>query len=154
MEERDVSPAGRLAEIAARPARLVPMIGQMILGLALLVALVLKAYMAVLTDHACAADAASLGNMLRCLPTLTIMANILTLSAGLELVRCLFNESLDRILAPIMLALGAALLRLLAGFPEAIGWREALMLLALVAAIGAVAWISKALIKGKTNEDP
>lgn len=153
MQERDTSPAGRLAEVAARPARLVPMIGQMILGVALLVALVLKAYMAVLTDHACVAESASLGNLLRCMPTLAIMANILTLSAGLELVRCLFNESLERIAAPIMLALGAALLRLLSGFPDAIGWREALMLLALVASIGAVAWISKVLMTGKADDD-
>ena len=54
-ETPDTSPAGRLAQIAQRPARLVPMICQMILGLALLIAIILKAYMAVLTDHQCVA---------------------------------------------------------------------------------------------------
>ena len=144
--ENDNSPAGRLAEIAARPARLIPMICQMILGIALLVALVLKAYMAVLTDHACASDASSLGNTLRCTPALGLTAHVLALSAGFELVRCLFSETLERVVTPIVLGLAAALMHLVAGFPDTAGWREALVLATIVAGIGAMAWIGKNLI--------
>ncbi|MEM9139300.1 MAG: hypothetical protein AAGB15_05675 [Pseudomonadota bacterium] len=143
----DTSPAARLTVIAARPARLIPLICQMILGVALLIALVLKAYMAVLTDHQCVAEETSLGNLLRCEPTLLIMANILALSAGFELVRCLFAETMERVIGPVILALTAALLMLVGGFPGGAGWREALVLAALVAAIGGIAWIGKALLR-------
>ena len=144
-ETPDNSPAGRLVHVAARPARLIPMICQMILGLALLIAIVLKAYMAVLTDHQCMAEGTSLGNLLRCEPTLGLMAAILALSAGIELARCLFAETLDRVVAPIILALAAALLKLLTGIDGA-GWREAILLVAMVAAMGGTAWIGKTLL--------
>lgn len=142
----DSSPAARLLDVAARPARLVPMICQMILGIALLVALVLKAYMAVLTDHQCVPDAVSLGNVLRCEPTLGLMGTVLALSAGFELVRALFSEGLERIATPLILALGATLLHLLAGYQTGAGWREALLILSLVVAIGGIIWITKALM--------
>lgn len=142
----DTSPAGRLAHIAKRPARLVPMICQMILGLALIIAIILKIYMSVLTDHQCVADSISLGNLLRCEPTLSLMASILAFSAAIELARCLFSEGLDRVAAPVILALGAALLKLLAGFDDGTGWRDALVLVSLVASIGGIAWISKTLL--------
>lgn len=146
-ERPDTSPAGRLIQIAARPARLVLLICQMILGFALLIAIVLKAYMAVLTDHQCVAESASLGNLLRCEPTLGLMATTLALSAGIELARCLFSEGMDRIGAPVMLALGATLLKLIGGFNDGTGWRDALVLVALVASIGGIAWISETLLK-------
>lgn len=145
-ETPDTSPATRLVQIAARPARLVPMICQMILGLALLIAIILKAYMAVLTDHQCVVDSSSLGNLLRCEPTLGLMATILALSAGIELARCLFSEGMDRVATPVILALGAALLKLIGGFDDGTGWRDALVLLALVVSIGGIAWISKTLL--------
>ncbi|MEM7060542.1 MAG: hypothetical protein AAF557_23425 [Pseudomonadota bacterium] len=146
---RGSSPADQLARIAARPARLIPMICQMILGLALVVALILKVYMAILTDHQCVADSGSLGNLLRCEPMLGLMANFLALSAGFELARCLFKEGLDRVITPVILALGAAVLKLLTGLEDGAGWRDALVLLAMVLAIGGIAWISKALLAGE-----
>lgn len=142
----DPSPAGQLTRIAERPARLILMICQMILGLGLLIALVLKVYMAVLTDHVCTTETGTLGNAIRCMPTLVLMANVLALAAGIELARALFQEGLARIIAPIALALAAALLALLAVFPGAAGWREALLLLALVAAFGGIAWIGNTLL--------
>lgn len=145
-EMPDTSPAARLAQIAQRPARLVPMICQMILGLGLMIAIILKVYMAVLTDHQCAADSISLGNLLRCTSILSLMASILALSAGIELARCLFSEGLDRVAAPVILALAAAMLEFVAGFDDGTGWRDALVLIALVASIGGIAWISKILL--------
>ena len=77
---------------------------------------------------------------------MVLMANVLALAAGIELARALFQEGLARIIAPIALALAAALLALLAVFPGAAGWREALLLLALVAAFGGIAWIGNTLL--------
>ena len=147
MAETDTSPAGRLVRVAARPARLIPLICQMILGLALAVALILKAYMYVLTDHVCDPEVTTLGNTLRCEPTLALMAYVMALSAGFELVRGMFSEGIERVVAPVILGLGATLLFLLSGaWTAGAGWREALVLLALVVAIGGIAWIGKTLL--------
>ena len=138
----DMSPAAVLQRGAERPARLVRMICQMILGAGLAVTMILKVYMAVLTDHACVADEASLGNAIRCTPTLFVMAYALAISAGLDLAYRLFVSSLEQTVTPVVLAFGAALLFILGGISQnGAGWREALVVVAMTAALCAMIWM-------------
>ena len=137
MTEPRESPAERLRDGAERPARVVLVICRMILGAGIAVAMILKVYMAVLTDHACVADAASLGNAIRCTPTLELMAYALALSAGLDLGFRLFVGSVEQVVTPLMLALGAAFLLVIAGLAsESSKWQTALLIVALSAAMG------------------
>ena len=99
--QQDNSPAGKLVRGARRPARLIRTICQMILGAGLAVALILKVYMVVLTDHVCAADSISLGNTIRCTPTLVLLAYVLAISAGFDLAYRLFEGDTDQILVPV-----------------------------------------------------
>lgn len=150
MADPDTSPAARLQRGALRPAHLVRTICQMILGAGLAVTLVLKVYMAALTDHQCVADAVSLGNTLRCTPTLALMAYVLALSAGFDLAYRLFIESLDQAITPAILGLGAALLAVLSSSgAEALGWREALVIIALTVSIGGLIWVRNRLVANK-----
>ncbi len=142
MSAPDPSPAGRLQSGAERPARLVRTICQMILGAGLAVALILKVYMVVLTDHACTADASSLGNAIRCTPSLMLMAYALALSAAFDLAYRFFREGIDQAISPMILAVSAALLGVLGHVQSGnVGWREAILMLALVGAIAGLVWI-------------
>ena len=138
----DTSPAAALQRGAERPARLVRMICQMILGAGLAVTMILKVYMAVLTDHSCVAEEATLGNSIRCVPTLMIMAYALAVSAGLDLAYRLFGNSLEQTVTPVVLAFGAILLFTLGGISEnGAGWREALVVLAMTASLSGMIWM-------------
>ena len=138
----DTSPAAALQRGAERPARLVRMICQMILGAGLAITMILKVYMAVLTDHACVADEVTLGNAIRCSPTLIIMAYALAISAGLDLAYRLFISSFEQTVTPVVLAFGAALLFILGGISRnGAGWREALVVVAITAALSGMIWI-------------
>ena len=137
--EQDNSPAGKLVRGARRPARLIRTICQMILGAGLAVALILKVYMVVLTDHVCAADVESLGNAIRCTPTLEILAYVLAISAGFDLAYRLFEHDMDRLMPPLTLALGATMLSLLSRMQDdQIDWWHALVIVSLVASIAGI----------------
>jgi len=56
MNDLDNSPAARLYRFAARPAFLIKVICQMLLGLGIAIALIAKVYMLVLTDYQCLAE--------------------------------------------------------------------------------------------------
>lgn len=117
-----------------RPARIILTVCQMILGAGLAVTLILKVYMLVLTDHQCVADAATIGNGIRCSPTLEIMAYGLALSAGFELAYLLFEGGMDRAVRPLVLGLGSGFLLLVSGLaPGAADWQAALTLTAVSA---------------------
>ena len=117
---------GGIAAHVLRPARIIRTVCQMVLGAGLAIALVLKVYMLVLTDHQCSADAASLGNMIRCHSTLEIMSYALALAAGFELAGLLFERSMERAVRPLLLGLSAAFLLLISGLDaETASWRMA-----------------------------
>ena len=140
--EHDNSPEGRLVRGARRPARLLRTICQMILGAGLAVTLILKVYMIVLTDHVCAADVESLGNVIRCTPTLAILAYVIAISAGIDLAYRLFEHDMDRVLAPLTLGLGAAVLSLLNGMQEGEPhWWHSLVIVSLVASLAGIQWL-------------
>lgn len=130
----DPAPKGdiRFAAHVLRPARIIRSVCQMILGAGLAIALVIKVYMLVLTDYQCSADAASLGNMIRCTGTLELMSYVLALAAGFELAYLLFEDTLERTVRPLLMGLSAAVLMVISGLDiSAVGWQLALTLLAL-----------------------
>lgn len=150
--EDDSSPAARLHSAAQRPARLIHTICQMILGAGLAVALILKVYMAILTDHTCAADAVTLGNTIRCTSTLVLLAYVLGLSAGFELAYRLFDDHLARVMAPVLLGLAAGALGVVDGIlNNGAGWRDALLIVSLIACIGGMLWLRRALTPGSPD---
>ena len=143
MHAPDPSPApqrGDLHALFARPAGIVATVCQMLLGLALGVALILKAYMLVFTDHTCTADATTLGNAIRCTGVLGLMAGFLAYVAAVRLAALLFAPGLARIFEVLLLALIAVLLGIAADLTlAATGWAVTLTLLALGLCIAAAA---------------
>ncbi|NJM82134.1 MAG: hypothetical protein HC844_06260 [Tabrizicola sp.] len=123
-----------------RPAGVVVTVCQMLIGLGLAIALLLKAYMFIFTDHVCLADGATLGNIIRCTPVLLMLSQFLMFVAALRFAGLLFAPHLGRIFETILLSLVAVLLRVLADLtlPGA-HWELALVLLALSAAIAGAA---------------
>ena len=67
-----------------RPMTIIATAMGIILGVALAIALVLKIYMLVLTDYACEADGATLGNLIRCTATLELVAAFLAAAATIN----------------------------------------------------------------------
>lgn len=142
MAESDTSPAARLRSGATRPADVIRTVCQLILGAGLAIALILKVYLAVLTDHVCVAEEATIGNLIRCTSTLSLMAYVLALSAGFELAKLLFEQDDRRVLSPLVLGTAAAMFSVLSGMMSAEpGWRDALVITALVATIAAILWL-------------
>lgn len=133
------SPAETLHRAFARPAEVVATVARMLLGLGLAVALVLKVYMLVFTDHACVADSATLGNAIRCTPTLALVARALMLAAGIGAAAVLFSARPHDLAAPLLVAVVAVLLELLSGLASsAAPWQEAILLVALLAVLAGV----------------
>ncbi|MCR8725746.1 hypothetical protein [Frigidibacter sp. ROC022] len=121
------------------PAQVVAVVGRMLLGLGLAVTLVLKVYMGVFTDLVCTADTVTLGNTIRCTPTLELVARVLMFVAGLEVAALLFSDRPHRLGAALLLGVVAVLLQVLAGLTSADSlWQTALILAALLVLLAGV----------------
>ncbi len=132
------------------PANVVLVVCQMLAGLGLALALIVKVYMLVFTDLICTGDAATLGDMIRCTPTLTLMAQVIMLAAGLRLAACLFSDVTARLIEPLAIGLAGALLAMVAAVlqsgtpgadPATVAsmWQAAILILTLLGA-GTVAF--------------
>ncbi|MEM6664257.1 MAG: hypothetical protein AAF666_19005 [Pseudomonadota bacterium] len=128
------TPADRLARALHNPARLVRAICLLVLAIGLTITLILKVYMLILTDHTCAADAASLGNLIRCTPVLDLLAATLALSAGFELAFLLLTGSMEQAIRPVILALASGFIAMAGGLTSG-SWELALTLVAVAAAM-------------------
>lgn len=139
METENDHPAQSLTRALARPAETLMMVCQMLLGLGLFVALVLKLYMLVFSDHVCAPGGETLGNMIRCTPPLALIAHSLILVAGFRFAALFFSSTPSRLLDPLLLAMVGVVLLLLADLSLAgTTWYLALILAVLFAAISAM----------------
>ncbi|MEM1130099.1 MAG: hypothetical protein AAGH83_06190 [Pseudomonadota bacterium] len=119
-----------------RPAALIALVARMLVGAGLAIALFLQVYMYLLTDWRCAADGTSLGNAIRCIPTLDMIAIALALVAGIGFAAALFARARGDLLDTVLMALTAAILKFLSDLDVlAAGWQTALMVLALFAAL-------------------
>lgn len=139
MNESELTPVARLYRFAARPVYLVKVICQMLIGLGLAIALIVKIYMFVLTDHQCLADAITLGNKIRCTDSLAIMAYALALSAGFELAYRMFGEGIQGVIDPLIVGVSSAFLLIVSSLTlEKVDWQLALLLTSLTISIGAL----------------
>jgi len=132
-------PAASLFGAFERPAQIVLVVCQMLLGLGLAIALILKLYMLLFTDSVCVADAASLGNMIRCTPALALLGQTLMLVAAFRVAALLFSRRLDGLFEALALGVAGALIRIVSTLPsDGPVWQQTLMITALVAVGGAL----------------
>ena len=121
-----------------RPAWVVMMVAQMILGLALAITLILKIYMLVFSPYVCdpAQEVVTLGNMIRCTGTLEIIAHFVLAMAGFRFAAFMFLDRPRMLLGPLMLGLAGVFLLFLSGLTLAdASWPVAAVIVVLFAAI-------------------
>ena len=115
------------------------MVGQMLLGLALFIALILKYYMLVIGPDGCLVDGTTLGNMIRCTGTLEIVANFVFALAGFRFAAFMFQDRPREMFGPLMVALAGVFLMFLSGLTyEVATWSVAAIILTLMAAMGSI----------------
>jgi hypothetical protein len=139
MDTRNQHPAAILVKALERPAFTLMIVCQMLVGLGLAVALVLKVYMLVFTDQVCAADGTTLGNMIRCTQTLELLAQFLIMIAGFRFAALMFTMTPFQLLQPLLLALAGVLLLFLSDLTVAqTTWYASLIMLVLFGAMSSV----------------
>jgi hypothetical protein len=143
------SPAASLYENTVRPAHVVKVFCQMIIGVGLAITLIVKLYMLVLTDQQCVVDVVTLGNKIRCSSTLEIAAYGLALSAGFELAFLMFRQELGDALRPLILGITSAFLLVLSDLSlESVNWQVAMMIFVLSLSVGGLLTFRKFFVSG------
>lgn len=139
MDPLENSPAVNLYRFAARPAYLIKVICQMLTGLGIAIALIVKVYMFVLTDYQCVADENTLGNRIRCGDTLAIMAYGLALSAGFEMAFRMFREGIAGAIDPLIVGVCSAFLLIISSLSlDNASWQVAMLLASLTLSVAAL----------------
>jgi hypothetical protein len=139
MGPEDGHPAQSLIRAFERPAYTVMMVCQMLLGLGLAVALILKVYMLIFSDQVCTADSNTLGNLIRCTGTLELVAHLLILVAGFRIAALMFSATPYLLLEPLLLALTGVLLLFLSDLKIAgATWFLSLILLVIFSAMSGI----------------
>jgi beta-lactamase regulating signal transducer with metallopeptidase domain len=152
MNPADNSHAADLFRFLHRPAYLVKVICQMIIGLGVAVTLIAKVYMLVLTDYQCTPDMNTLGNSIRCGNTLAIMAYALALYAGFELAFRMFREGVQGAIDPLIIGVCSVFLLLISMLNlESANWQIAMLLTSLTLTIAALLFCRERF--GNTNNN-
>jgi len=139
MEIRNQHPAQILITALERPAFTLMIVCQMLIGLGLAIALVLKVYMLVFTNQVCLADGTTLGNMIRCAQTLELLAQFLIMVAGFRFAALMFTMAPFKLLEPLLLALTGVFLLFLSDLSIAAAtWYFSLIMLVLFGAMSSV----------------
>lgn len=134
----------KISEIAflrafERPAYVVLFAAQMILGLALAIALLIKFYMVVFTPLECMPNEPSLGNLIRCTQSLEMAAHFIFAVAGFRFAAFMFQERPRAILGAVMLGLVGALMLFVSNLTSGPAtWASAGLLAVLVASVASV----------------
>lgn len=110
MPDRDLAYDIAFFRAFQRPAWVVMMVAQMILGLALAITLILKIYMLVFSPHVCTADGETLGNIIRCTDTLRIVAHFVLAMAGFRIAAFMFQDRPRQILGALMIGIAGVFL--------------------------------------------
>ena len=139
MDTRSQHPAEILTSALERPAFTLMIVCQMLIGLGLAIALVLKVYMLVFTNQTCLADGTTLGNMIRCVQTLELLAQFLIMVAGFRFAALMFTKTPFQLLEPLLLALTGVFLLFLSDLSLAVStWYLSLIMLVLFGAMSSV----------------
>lgn len=115
MADRDLSFDIAFFRAFHRPAWVVMMVAQMILGLALAITIILKIYMLVLTSHVCEAESTTLGNLIRCTGYLEIIAHYVLAFAGFRFAAFMFYDRPRLLIGPMLLGIAGTFLLMLSG---------------------------------------
>lgn len=138
MSDNDTITDLRFFAAFRRPAWVIMMVAQMLLGLGLALALIAKYYMLVFGTASCTAEADTLGNMIRCTPTILMVAHFIFGVAGFRFAAFMFQDRPRAILPPIMLSFAGMLLLFVQGItPAAATWPVAAVIVTLLACLSA-----------------
>lgn len=124
-----------------RPAWVVMMVAQMILGLALAITVIVKIYMLVFSPYVCepAQEVATLGNMIRCTGTLEIIAHFVLAMAGFRFAAFMFHDRPRLVLGPMMLGISGVFLLFLSELSlDAASWPVAAVIVVLFTAMAGI----------------
>lgn len=141
LTERDLSYDIAFFRAFQRPAWVVMMVAQMLLGLALAITLIVKFYMLVFTSHVCvdSPEVQTLGNLIRCTETLEIVAHFLLGVAGFRFAAFMFHDRPRLLLGPIMVGLVGVFFLFLSGLtPQGATWPIAAIIVSLLVSISAI----------------
>lgn len=135
------------------PVWVIMMALQMVLGLALIIALIMKYYMLVFGTQMCTSDDVGIANLVRCTPTLLISAHFLIALAALRFAAYFFRDDPLSLLTPFMMGLGGLVLRFVAGVEiDDASWSLAAVLFVLAVFMGAVFYALFAM-KNRRSDD-
>lgn len=134
--------SGRYELAVERPVTIIATAMNIILGVALAIALVLKIYMLVLTDYVCEADGATLGNLIRCTATLDLVAAFFAATATINAATILIVPSIEYFSRALGFAAAAAFVSLMGAYVAGdYDWRMTLASTALFAIVfSAMSW--------------
>lgn len=125
-------------EAFARPAWVVMMVAQMLLGLALAIGLIMKYYMLVFGAVGCTGDDPSIANLLRCTPAMDMVAQFLLAVAAFRFAAYMFEDRPMTFLQPLIIGLAGLFLLFMTGVtPATVSWSMAAVILAFLGAIAA-----------------
>lgn len=122
-----------------RPAWVVMMVAQMLLGLALAITLIVKYYMLVLGTEVCTPDGETLGNLIRCTQTLEIVGHFIVAVAGFRFAGFMFADRPRMLFGPLLVALCGVLLLFLSDVSIAsTSWAVAATIVTLMLGMSAI----------------
>ncbi|MEP3330721.1 hypothetical protein [Sedimentitalea sp.] len=139
MSDQDTNTDVRFFAAFQRPAWVIMMVAQMLLGVGLAVALVVKYYMAIFgVTGACLPDTETIGNLIRCTPTLEMVSHFIFGVAGFRFAAVMFQDRIRAIFPPLILSFAGVLLLFVQNVtpPEAT-WSVAAVIVALLGCVAA-----------------
>ncbi|MEP1930570.1 MAG: hypothetical protein ABJJ37_04750 [Roseibium sp.] len=141
-------------EAFRRPAWIVMMAAQMLLGLGLALALIVKYYMMIFGTESCTTGGLTLGNSIRCTSTLEIVAHFVIAVSGIRFAAFMFSDTPRNLLAPLFIGLTGVLLLFLSGLSLAtVSWPVAAVILTLLSCGSAVFFAQRVLQSQASNRE-
>lgn len=147
-------------EAFVRPAWVVMMVAQLLLGLALAIALIMKYYMLVFGTAVCTGDDTSIANLIRCTPVMVMVAQFLLAMAAFRFAAFMFSDTPLAFLPPLILGLVGLFLLFMSGIrPADSSWALAAVMIAFLGTVvAAVAgqyllYTSKSVDEAETKRD-
>ncbi|MEP3047956.1 MAG: hypothetical protein ABJL55_19460 [Roseibium sp.] len=154
MANADQNRESAFFEAFRRPAWIVMMVAQMLLGLGLGLALIVKYYMMIFGTESCVVDGVTLGNTIRCTSTIEIVAHFVIAVGGFRFAAFMFSDTPRNLLAPLFVSLAGLLLLFLSDLSFATAsWPVAAVILTLLSCGSAVFFAQRFLHSQTSNRD-
>lgn len=139
MSDHETNSDVRFFAAFQRPAWAIMMVAQMLLGVGLAVALIVKYYMAIFgVTAACLPDTETVSNLIRCTPTLEMAAHLIFGVAGFRFAALMFQDRIRAIFPPLILSFAGVLLLFVQSVtPTQASWPVAAVIVALLGCVAA-----------------